>query len=210
MKKNLPYIAGVVALIVLAVLVISSTKKLPRRMDETITLKHLDKIPYGTAAAKALLPSLFKNAKIYADNKSPLYWDSIQPTSYNQAVILMAKYFYPEHYQLQRLADFASNGNYVFIISNSFSSDAQEYFNFSYSENSFDELVNNKEDSLAVKLEKPSFTSDSTFIYPGKKFKSWFTELDTNRVIVLGRDENNEPNFIRLNRGGGAIFIHTA
>ena len=56
-------------------------------MDERITLRHLDKIPYGTAAAKNLLPSLFPHAAIYFNKSYPAYCDSISDNESNQAEI---------------------------------------------------------------------------------------------------------------------------
>jgi hypothetical protein len=48
------------------------------------------------------------------------------------------------------------------------------------------------------------------FIYPGKKFESWFENLDTEHTVVLGRNEKDHPDFIRLDYGGGSVFIHSA
>ncbi len=74
MKRLIPYIIGAIAFVALAVLLISSAQKKPRRLNERITLKQKDKIPYGFYAARNLLPSLFPNAKIYTDKRSPGYW----------------------------------------------------------------------------------------------------------------------------------------
>lgn len=210
MKKALPYIIGVAVLIFLAVVIVAGSKRLPRKMDERITLKQEDKIPYGTAAAKSLLPFLFTHATVYYDDKAPGYWDSVQATSYNQAVILVCNYFNADEYELRQLLSFVENGNYVFIAARSFSLSAQDIFNFSYSENQLDDILRSSADSLMVKLEKPSFSSDQNYVYPGKKYESWFYSLDTPRVTVLGRNSNGKADFIRLNRGSGAIFVHTA
>ena len=210
MRKVLPYIIAVFALIFLAAIIVAGNKNQPRKMDERITLKQKDKIPYGTAAAKTLLPSLFLYATIAYDNKSPGFWESVSTTSYNQAVILVSRYFNADEYELAQILEFAEKGNYVFIIARSFSEDAERIFNFSYSQTGFDDLFGSTDDSLWMNLEKPSFSSDQSYVYPGRKFESYFYSLDTARTIVLGRNENKKPNFIKLKRGNGFVFIHTA
>jgi len=209
MKKSLPYIIAFGILALIAIVIIGANRKLPRKMDERITLREKDKIPYGTAAARSLLPSLFPNATILSDNKSPGYWEDISLNSDRQALILMSGYFNADEYELKKIMDFAENGNYVFIIGRGFSTDAQTAFNFSYAQNNYSALFNVVEDSLRMKLEKPSFSSDSLYIYPGTKFESWFETLDTNHSVVLGRNETH-VNFIRMNIGEGAVFIHAA
>jgi hypothetical protein len=209
MRKALPYIITVVVLVFLGILIVAANKKLPQSMDERITLKHRDKIPYGMAAAKSLLPSLFPNASIYSDNKAPGYWKDINTGSDRQAVILVSKNFNADEFELGQLLRFADNGNYVFIIAKGFSTDAEKIFDLSCSQDNFTDFFGMQEDSLQLQLEPSSFPSDSFFVYPGKKYESWLYALDSTRSIVLGRN-GAYPDFVRMNRGAGAIFIHTA
>jgi hypothetical protein len=209
MKKSWPYIIAFGVLALIAIVIIGASRKLPRRMDERITLKEKDKIPYGTAAARNLITSLFPNASVTSDSKSPGYWQDISFNSGKQVVILMSGYFNADEYELKKIIDFVENGNYVFIIARGFSTDAQTAFNFAYGQDNYSPLYNISEDSLKVKLEKPSFSSDSLFMFPGTKFESWFETFDTSHAVVLGRNES-QPNFIRMNIGEGSVFIHAA
>ncbi|HVE61935.1 MAG TPA: hypothetical protein VNA26_08950, partial [Chitinophagaceae bacterium] len=86
MKKYLPYILATVLVVALGILLVSSAKTRPRKMDERITLRKQDKIPYGFYAARNLLPSLFPQASVYADNRPPGFWDSVYSDEINQAV----------------------------------------------------------------------------------------------------------------------------
>src|SRR5438067_4959746 len=130
-----------------------------RRMDERITLRQRDKIPYGTAVAKQLLPSLFPQANFPFDSRFPGSWDSIETYHSNQAVILIANYFDAEEEELDRLSNFVNKGNTVFIIARSFSHAASRYFHFTFN-NYFDFENVDEEDSLQLKLIKPLFTTD--------------------------------------------------
>ncbi|MFL5773058.1 MAG: DUF4350 domain-containing protein, partial [Flavisolibacter sp.] len=165
---------------------------------------------YGTAVAKKLLPEIFPGVPVNYDTRSPGNWESVSSTSYNQAVILVSIDFDADRDELATILNFARQGNYVFIIAKSFSSEAHQFFNFSYNEHTADDFLNLYEDSLSLKLMPPVFASSPTYIYPGKKFSSTFIGLDTTRATVLGRDEDNRPDFISFKTGNGRIFIHIA
>jgi hypothetical protein len=209
MKKFWPYIITFGVLALVAIVIIGASRKLPRKMDERITLREKDKIPYGMAAARSLLPSFFPNATITTDKKSQGYWKDNSSNESKQAVILMCGFFNASEYELEKIMQFVENGNYVFIIARGFSTDAQTAFNLSYAQDQFSMLFDTSEDSLRIKLQMPSFSSDSLYIYPGKKFESWFESIDTTHSVVLGRNETY-PNFIRMDKGEGSVFIHAA
>src|SRR5215213_5555826 len=88
----------------LLLLVITSCKMTTNRksFDQRVTLRQKDKIPYGMAAAKELLPSMFSRAAVYTDDRSPGYWNTISSYSNRQAVIFVAKRFNAEDYELRR------------------------------------------------------------------------------------------------------------
>lgn len=210
MRKLLPYVAIVAAVVLLGALLLAGIRKAPRRLDDRITLNHHDKIPYGTSAAQVLMPSLFPDASVYYDHKAPGLWDSINSNTYGQAVVLMAKKFDADDLELNRLLSFAQKGNYIFIIARSFSREAIDFFRFYYNENLFDANLNVEDDSLTIRLEKPVFSNNRQFIYPGKKYESALYSLDTTHTLVLGRNREGFPNFVRFRTGNGSIFIHTA
>lgn len=210
MKKYRVYIIAALVVLVLTVLIISNSKKQPRKLDERISLRQADKIPYGTSAAKNLLPILFPGAKVYFDKAYPAYWDSIYFEEPNQAVILVADRFNADADELSQLFSFVEEGNYVFIIAKSFSYDAIDAFGISYYENSLDQFMNPSEDSLRIKLEQPFFADNNLYVYPGRKYESSFYTVDTMRTKVLGRTDDDRPNFIQMNAGKGSVFIHVA
>lgn len=206
MKKLLPYLLGAVALAALLFLVLGTSVSRQRVMDETITLRQRDKIPYGTYAAKNLLPALFKNASIASDNSAPGYWDSIDMDKSNQAVFLVARYFDPEDRELQKIAQFISKGNYVFLISSGLSNSTTSFLKADYATHPFSAY----NDTLELQLNNPPFAGPSSFIYPGKKNDAYFTDYDTARAVPLGRTIYGSINFIQLQSGSGRFFVHLA
>lgn len=209
MKKWLPYIITVIVVVVLGAMIIAANKRIPRRMDERITLREKDKNPYGMAAARALCRSLFLNASIASDDRSPGYWETLSSTGSKQAVIIVANNFNADRFELNQISNFVANGNYVFIIARTFSTDAQNFFDFSYGQNIFSQFMGVEDDSLRVSLDTPAFNVHTPFVYPGRKYESWLYSLDSTKTIVLGR-AGNDANFIQFNKGEGSVFIHSA
>lgn len=209
MKKILPYLAGGLLMVLLFALLLANRGKSMRSMDERVTLRQRDSIPYGTSAAKKLLPSLFPGADVYFDSRYPGSWDGIEPYKPNQAVLLVADYFYADEDELDRISRFAAKGNTVFIIARTFSDDAANFFNLTFG-SSYNYLQPDDDDSMQLRLDNNLFAADSLFTYPGKKYEGFIQKMVTGRTAVLGRTETGVPNFIRLRKGTGNIYLHTA
>src|SRR5215217_2852836 len=116
MKNYILYIVLGIGVLLFALIIAASLKPKERVMDERITLRTKDKIPYGTYVAYKLLPKLFPNAQIQEDKNIPGNWDNIATEEANQAVFIVAKDFNAEEFELERLFSFANKGNYVFIM----------------------------------------------------------------------------------------------
>lgn len=80
MKKFVPYLLGGLALLALLFIVIHAPMK-PRTLDERITLRQRDKIPYGTYAAQRLLRATFSNTHVTFDKAAPGFWEGINADS---------------------------------------------------------------------------------------------------------------------------------
>jgi hypothetical protein len=207
MKKYILLIILGVAALLLAFTFLGSLKTKERAMDERITLRIKDKIPYGMYVAYTLLHKIFPDAIISHDQNSPGNWDGVSSDDANRAVVLIAKDFDAEEYELNRLYSFAKNGNYVFIIAHDMSYEAAKFFNCSDNGNFYDFDV---PDSLKVNLLKPPFAQQTPFVFPGKRYESFFSKIDTAKALVLGQGNNGSINFIRMKAGTGAIYIHLA
>ena len=209
MKKLLPYLLGVAALGMLLIIIMASKGGSVRRMDERITLRKRDKIAYGTAAAYRLLPSLFPRATITADNGYPGTWQGIDPDEANQAVILVADFFNGEEDELDFLGRFVERGNTVFLMARSFSDDASAFFKTSFN-SYYDFASGSQPDSLAVRLEKPVFSVDSIYTYPGRKYEGRLLLFDTATTAILGHSQSGTINFVQFKKGRGKFFVHTS
>jgi hypothetical protein len=211
MRKLLPYGLMILVMLVLGGLLLSSSRGRPRKMDERISLRQKDKIPYGFYAARNLVPALYPGAAFYTDRRAPGYWDSLSVTESNQAVILVASTLQADSRELQDLLEFAQEGNNVFIITKYMSYEANNFFGFNtgdiYSE---DGLQVEADDSLKVKLSTPRFDDTLTYTYPGKRHATFYSNWDKDKAVVLGSNGSGYPNFLQFKAGKGSIYIHTA
>jgi hypothetical protein len=210
MKRALPYIIGLILLILLAAVLVSGSKNRPKKLDERITLKKEDKIPYGMAVAKDLVIKSFPKANVSFHKKELSLWSQNYETETNQALFLIADFFNADEDELGRIFQFAESGNTVFIIARSLSYETLSKCGFSYYDYITDQWVQAVQDSLIVSLERPVFTDNRPYVYPGKRHESYFYELDTLRTIVLGRNQNGGADFIQMNKGRGKVFFHLA
>lgn len=205
MKKFVPYIVGGVALLVLLLIAINAPPR-KRKLDERITLRQHDKIPYGTFAAHRLLQATFLKAHITFDKAAPGYWSGINADTSNQAVFLVSKNFDPDSVESEAITRFVRNGNYVFVITQNLGWEAEQYFGV---ENGNTLFPTAPDDSLQVTL-RSADAKTASYVYPGKTFDAYFSSLDSTTTMILGTNGDGQPNFIQMQSGSGRLFMHLA
>ena len=181
-----------------------------KKLNERITLRRQDKIPYGTFVAYKSLKHIFPAASIYTNKYEPGYWDSLSSHDSKQAFIVVCDRFSPDEQEMKRMITFTENGNDVFISARYISEAADKILgcNSSALDLSFfrgSDLQKN----MQISLKAPPFEKKATFVYPGKTFNSYFSTLDTSTTEVLGYDDRGRPDFIRLHAGSGNFYVHT-
>lgn len=197
----------------LVILFITGDNKSNRRLDQRMTFKRQDKIPYGSYAAYQNLKHIFPQAVIYNNKLEPGYWDSISMHDSHQAIIVISPNFMADKYEMERLIDFAENGNDVFISAFRLSYDVKKILDCAISEYNLPsdqidyEQPAHTKDSLTVSLYDPPFTGKTGFTYPGRSYSSSFTEVNDETTGLLGEGDSL-TNFIRLRAGEGNVYVH--
>jgi len=210
MKKYLPFIVAGVALLTLSLVLLFVNYKPKKLLNERITLKQKDKIPYGFYTAYALLPSLFPTAKVASGKQWPYSWDTVTSGGNNQAIFLIGDLKANEK-ELQELVNFVQKGNYVFIIGKNLSYDARYFFGLNASSFSSDEdYYADSNDSLRMRLNGVFFKDTTTYVYPGRRFSNSLAPSNNTKGTVLGTNEKGRINFMQFKAGAGSIFIHSA
>jgi hypothetical protein len=190
---------GVIVVVTLAIL--GSNRR--RSLEERITLRREDKIPYGFSVARSLVPALFPGTAIFNDRQSPGLWDSLNTDDDNQAVILVGRSINADSDDAKTLLDFAAKGNYIYCIAPDFSAefcDRLRLLNYS-------PLTIGDEDTMIVSLAAPRFAKQS-FTYPGRSLGVYFVPRAVDSTVVLGTTGHGQANFVQFRVGKGAVFVH--
>lgn len=212
MKKYLPYIfAGLVVIAVLGLFFTASDSK--RTLDERLSFRRRDKIPYGVFVAYENLKHLFPKASIVTSREEPGYWDSVSVYADKQAIIIVSPQFNADKYELKNLIRFAENGNDVFISTMDIPYEVLDIFKCAI--NTSEHLISYfsqgaEPDTLTVSLARPPFNKPLSYTYPGKQYDGYFSKLDSSTSTVLGYDKKGRPDFIHLKTGKGNFYVHLA
>ena len=211
MKKYTPYILGFLLFAAFVIMFITGGNKNinGRKLDERITYRKTDKIPYATYVAYNNLAHLFPKASISSSRLEPGYWDSVSMYDTKQAYIAVTDRFSATKDEIRKLISFARAGNDVFISARYISAATDNALGCSSSafDLSFISVSDLKED-IAVSLNKPPFTDTVRYRYPGRTFGSYFSTVDTSTTEIMGYDEQGRPNFIHLRAGDGHFYVH--
>lgn len=210
MKKYIPYILTVLLVAAIIVLFITGDrKKENRKLDERITLRKKDKIPYGTFVAFNSLKELFPEAELSTNHYEPGYWDNLSAYDSKQVLMIVTGKFNADEREIRRLIEFAEKGNDVFISAMYISSATDRLLKCSSSAIDLtyfttDDLAEN----MQLSLTDEPFGLGLKYKYPGRTFSSYFTAIDSATTDVLGYDQEKRPDFIHLKAGEGNFFVH--
>ncbi|MDZ4793243.1 MAG: DUF4350 domain-containing protein [Bacteroidota bacterium] len=215
MKKYLPYTLAAVLIGALIMLFVTGNNSKEKQLDERVTLRRQDKIPYGTYVAYQGLTHIFPQARIYTSRQEPGYWDSLSSFESDQALVIIAGKFNADESEIKKLITFIEQGNDVFVSAGTISYSAADILGCRV--NDYDNIYDTEEnqrlrikDSLYVYLNPPPFGKQTKFVYPGKRLDAYFAQVDEKTTEVLGEDQLGRPNFIRLQAGKGNLYIHLA
>ncbi len=186
------------------------------KLDERITLRRKDKIPYGTWVAFHSIPKLFPAASVYTSRKAPGNWDSVHIADQRQVFISVNHQFQADESEMKELLRFVSNGNYAFISTFSIPWDVEDMLNVNTERltrnQNFDRnpFQNRNEDSLLLQLPAPPYAQVKKYGYPGKGTSSFFNQRDDRFTDLLSTGPNDLPIALHWRSGKGHLFVHLA
>jgi hypothetical protein len=176
-----------------------------KRLDARVSLWRMDKIPYGTKYAYDNLPFIFPGADIRTSSRFPALFYGENKDDTARSLIIVSPRFAPEPDDMKSIIRFAADGNnQVFISAFSIGDTVMSLLHLKRSL-----FFNVGGDSSEVSLLDPVHNRWVKFNYPGYSYDSYFESIDTGYTMILGKDLNDRPDFIRISFAkGGAIFIH--
>lgn len=213
-KTNLYIILIFVGVALIALVITGSGRK--KKLDERLSFRKNDKIPYGTWVAYHGLSGMFPSASVVTNRREPGLWEEISADSTNQFFLAITPRFMPEDYEMRQLIRFVENGNDVMISTREISDAAATLLECAVNDNDIpyyfesNNLVTQKDDSLSVSLGQPYFSQAKRFAYPGRKYDATFTRVNQLTVYKLGYNGEGELNFVQFQAGKGHFFLHLA
>lgn len=190
-----------IAVLLLLYLVVEWNR--PKPVDWTVTLAREDKNPYGGYIVYHQLKNLFPSSLIRS-YRMPVYNQVNHFSSTHSAYILIDPQLTLRGDDVRELLKYARAGNYVFMASGNFSRELTDSLHFQATRR-FD-LVNG--DSTTINFRNPRLHADKSYGFKRMTIDGYISRFDTAKTVVLGNNQFNDANFIRIPYGNGAIYIH--
>lgn len=175
----------------------------PQPIDWTVSLSQSHKSPYGGYIISQRLKDLFPSANINS-SRTPIYDQVNHYDEKNTAYILIGPHFGASKEDINTLKNYVAGGNYAFLSYESFPKPFLDSFRIETAKRfSFD-----IKDSTSINFVSPSVKAKKNYTFLRSTIDAYFTKIDTANQVVLGSNDHGEPNFIKINYGDGAFFIH--
>ncbi len=207
-------------------LLIAAQLSTPKPISWRQTFSGDDKNPYGAFVLYSRLADLFPDQTVTPTRKS-IYELFTQTPNYNNAIYNFGNdslrrflnFIIVEHslgldsLDTQLLLRFASAGNSVFIAASSLEGDFADTLRLKTTNTIWTPWLDISPDSLmprdTLRVNFSAATAHRNTPYQFSRIfhASVFTAFDTARTAVLGVDEKNKPNFIRVQFGRGAFYL---
>ncbi len=196
----------------------------PRPLNWTVTYSKDDKIPYGSYILYEILPQIFQNATLTANNKT-LYELLDEPKSdYKEcAYLFINESFTPSEQETNTLFEMAKQGATFFIASDEVSGSFADTLHLEMDSNFSPwqvKLVGNdkaENDFVPLRLMNPQI--NSTYYYKRNAVSSSFFKqvnfpnenpyLDEKKIKILGTNGLGYTNFIYFPFGEGGFYLHS-
>ncbi|MCW8818524.1 MAG: hypothetical protein OQK52_11700 [Ignavibacteriaceae bacterium] len=198
-KKNLKFIVPlIVALIVLTIIKIVE----PEEIDWSKSFAKKDKIPYGGYIVYDIAPGLFPDNE-FELKELPIYNILKDKYYHNTNYVFINTFFSPDKLDTEYLLDYVAEGNNVFISAFGIYGNLADSLKIK----TFDMFFS--EDSVNINFTLADLKSDTGYSYFTGNFENYFSEFDTALVQVLGRNGNENVNFLRIKYGDGNFLLNT-
>ena len=198
-KKNFKFLLPlIITLVILTIIKIAE----PEEIDWTKSFVKKDKIPYGGYIIYDIVSGLFPDSKIEI-KELPIYNILKDNYYYNTNYVFINNYFSPDRLDTEYLLDYAAEGNNVFISAFGIYGDLADSLKLKTYDMFF------SDDSVNINFSIPELTSQNGYSYFKGNFQNYFSEFDTSLVQVLGKNEDENVNFIRIKYGNGNFIVNT-
>jgi len=190
--------------LVLALYVLAEMNR-PKEVNWSVNLSKDEKSPYGSYILYKQLKDIFPNASINS-YRQPIYNQVNNFTDSNTAYLLAEPAVEISKDDLNELLNYVVGGNYVFIAAGNFGKTLMDTLKFSATRH----IDIAGKDSTTINFTSPALHAQKDYRFTAMTLDGYFNKIDTLHSIVLGTNNRNNINFIKVPYGDGAFFIHAA
>ena len=209
MKKSEWIYIGIIVAAFVLLIVAEYNKKEP--LSWKVTLSSKDKQPFGTYASLALFREMFTD-KITV-SRIPVYNQLTEKPETERNYIFIEPQFHIDDLDLEQLLEFVSEGNNVFIASESFSGNLLDSLNVKIDDLSFAEASDTGKIGFDLTQKgRLTLMNNESKSYQLEKNHSlaYFSKFDLSDGETLGQAEKDDAvDFIRLKYGDGYFYLNT-
>jgi hypothetical protein len=204
MNRKLMVYGVIFGLVVLLIIIIDASRPKPVNWTPTYGVK--DKIPLGLYVLSEEMPKLFGGQDLEKFSMTPYEFFDEQydydNNSYNVhgCFISISEENRLDRESVKELVYFAEHGNTVFLSMGEFPEHLLDTLNLSMKAPFL------YRDSLEVKLNRKA--KESYWFNEGANF-NYFDSIQKAKATVLGEQDENHPNFIRVPFGKGSFLLHS-
>jgi hypothetical protein len=190
--------------LLLVIYIVAEANK-PTPINWKISLSKDDKNPYGGYVLYNQLKDLFPKALLQS-YRLPVYNQLNNYSGKGTAYILISGQFSLSGNDFDEMKNYVAQGNYVFASAVNFSKKFTDSLGFK----TFSRVSLLKEDSTSVNFVNPSLKNPANFVFKKSTIDEYFSKFDTAKSVILGVNNNGQPNFIKIVHGAGAFYVHSA
>lgn len=189
-----------------------------KQLNERVTLRYKDKIPYGSWYAYEHIGYLFPDARVELRKNSPGPENSFFAADFeeeepddsisrgNKLYVIISPNLFVNNGELNELKKFVSRGNHLFLSAVSIDTALLDAFGLRTAYSPMEQPGNGR----TVKLVNPSGHDTLSYSYPGFNNSSFVRSFDSSRTTTLGYSGDNKPNFVQVvYKNGGTVSLHT-
>ena len=177
----------------------------PKPVDWTVTISKNDKNPYGGYIIYNQLKDLFPGVAM-SSYYLPVYNQLNNTEEENTAYMILTPSFEPSKYDYEEMMHYVMEGNYVIVSAENFGKKFLDSLGLKTNRRF---SMRNK-DSGAINFVNPLLRSKKDYTFLSFTIDQYFSKLDTAKTIVLGVNDKDQPNFIKIIYGRGAFLVHSA
>ncbi|MBI5218210.1 MAG: hypothetical protein HY958_04695 [Bacteroidia bacterium] len=200
----------IILLVVLFGILIVVEHNRPKPVNWNLSFSKNDKIPYGGYVLRKLIESSFQNKKITENHQGLYLFQKQKPLSDTANLLFLTYTFDPDNLELETLLSLIKQGNNAFISATLFEKNFLDTLHLKQ-EYQWGSMIPSfeKNDHIKMYFTNPKLKTWKSYAINKSFVNNFFSSFDTATTYVLGKDEYNRVNFIRIPYGKGNIYINS-